>query len=310
MIDGKVMRIVALAALAMAVAGVVAVAVRDAEPFYPGRTSGAQVKARYEIRADGGLDVTETIEYEYDDSGRALDRVVQLRRPVDGRLDLSVDNRGKDRVWKVTHLSATDTTGAPVAMQTRELDPILPPLTATGIDGWDSRLSDLRIQLGEDNKPAGHRATYVLRYRVHGALDKTATGYELNWPDERRLVENPSATEPRAPLDEVRVTAPASIAKASCIAYRSAWGSDAPTPCTSAGPAVFTPGRERAAMTVKVAVKADGITDGGALTDGSPLTRGRRILLIAGAAVLVLVLVGFVAHCLIRGFPLHQRRHA
>lgn len=304
------MRIVALAALAIAVAGVVAMAVRDAEPFYPGRTSGAQVKAQYEIRADGGLDVTETIEYVYDASGRALDRVVQLRRPADGRLDLSVSTRGKDRVWKVTNLSATDSSGAPVALRTRELDPILPPVTATGIDGWDSRLSDLRIQLGEDDEPEGHRVTYVLRYRVHGALDKTATGYELNWPDERRLAENPSATEPRAALDEVRIVAPSTIVTASCIAYRSAWGSDAPTPCTSAGPAVFTPGRERAAMTVKVAVQADGITDGGALTDGSPLTRGRRILLIAGAAILFLVLVGFVAHCLIRGFPLHLRRRA
>ena len=304
MIDGKVMRIVALAALAMAVAGVVAAAVRDAEPFYPGRTSGAQVKAQYEIRADGGLDVTETIEYEYNRSGLPLDRVVQLRRPADGRLDLSVSNRGKDRVWRVTDVSATDRSGAPVALRTRELDPILPPLTATGIDGWDSRLSDLRIQLGEDNKPEGHRATYILRYRVHGALDQTATGYELHWPDEPRLVENPSATEPRAPLDEVRVVVLAGIAKASCTAYRSAWESDAPTPCTSAGPAVFTPGRERAAMTVKVAVEADGISDGGALTDRSPLSRGERILLIAGAAILFLVLVGFVAHCLIRGFPL------
>ncbi|MET9275906.1 DUF2207 domain-containing protein [Kribbella sp. NPDC003557] len=310
MIDGKVMRIVALAALGLAVAGVVGAAVRDREPFYPGRTSGAQVKAQYEVRADGGLDVTETIEYEYNQSGQPLDRVVQLRRPDDGRLDLSVANRGTDRVWKVTHLSATDRAGAPVAMRTKELDPILPPMTATGIDGWDSRLSDLVIQLGDDDKPAGHRATYILRYRVHGALDKTAAGFELNWPDERRLVENPSATEPRAPLDEVRIAAPAGITKASCTAYRSAWGSDAPTPCTSAGPAVFTPGREPAAMTVKVAVNPDGITDGGALTDGSPLSRGQRILLIVGAAILFLVLVGFVAHCLIRGFPLHLRRRA
>ncbi|MEV6270818.1 hypothetical protein AB0L64_26895 [Kribbella sp. NPDC051936] len=44
--------------------------------------------------------------------------------------------------------------------------------------------------------------------------------------------------------------------------------------------------------------------------DGSPSTRGRRILLIAGAAVLFLVLVGFDARCLIRGFPLYLRRHA
>ncbi|MGW5191363.1 hypothetical protein ACWEOO_19090 [Kribbella sp. NPDC004138] len=50
-------------------------------------------------------------------------------------------------MWKVSHLSATDTTGAPVAMRTRELDPILPPLTETGIDGWDSRLSGFPLHL-------------------------------------------------------------------------------------------------------------------------------------------------------------------
>ncbi|WP_410788361.1 DUF2207 domain-containing protein [Kribbella sp. C-35] len=306
MVDGRVIRVVALAAIGLAVAGIVVPAVREGERFYPGRLSGAHIKAQYEIRTDGDLDVTETIDYEYNASGMPLDRAVQLRRPVEETLDQQVSLRSQDRVWTVTHLSATDRSGAPVPVRTKELDPVLPPLTGTGIDGWDSRLSDLRIQIGERNKEAGDKASYILRYRVHGALDWAADGYELNWPDPVRMTGNSWGGEPMPPVDEVRVVAPATITRASCSAYPT----DRPTPCVSTQPAVFTPGRTRAAMIVKVAVPATGIASGGGEYDGSPVPRDLRILLIGVGAILFLALVGFVAHCLIRGFPLRLRKRA
>ncbi|TCC26524.1 DUF2207 domain-containing protein [Kribbella speibonae] len=306
-VDGRVVRVVALVALGLAVAGVLVPVLREGERFYPGRTDDAQVKAQYEIRADGAVDVTETIDYEYNRSGLPLDRIVHLRRPAEGPIDQQISERGKDRVWKVTDVTATDPTGAPVPVRTKVLDPALPPMTATGIDGWDSRLSDLLIQLGEDNQPAGHRASYVLRYRVHGALDKTADGYELNWPDPVRAAENSWVDYPQVPLHEVRVLASTKVTTASCTAYTE----DKQTPCATKGePTIFTPGRVPAGMTVKVAVPAAGITDGGAEYDGSPLSLKLKILLVAAGVVLFLALVGVVASCLIRGFPLHLRRRA
>lgn len=308
MVDGRVVRVVALAALGLVVAGVSVPLLRSGgEPFYPGRTDNAQVKAQYEIRADGAVDVTETIEYEYGKAGMPLDRIVNLRRPAEGRIDQQVTQRGKDRVWKVTGVTATDPSGAPVPVRTKVLDPALPPMTGTGNDGWDSRLADLLIQIGEYNKPEGHRASYVLRYRVHGALDKTADGYELNWPDPVRVAENSWVDSPRAPLEEIRVLAPTAVTTASCTAYNE----DIQTPCATKGePTTFTPGRVPAVMTVKVAVPATGITGGGAEYARSPLSLKLKILLGAAAAVLFLILVGVVAHCLIRGFPLILRRRA
>lgn len=198
MTDGAVNRIVALVFLGIVVAPVLVIVVEQTPRFYPGSVAVTRVTAQYDIRPDGGLDVTETIDYDYGESGRPLDRVVQLRRPDDAGLDASVDDRGTDRVWEVSDIAATDPDGNPVPRRTKELDPNLPPLTSTGIDGWDTRLSDLRIQLGErlPYLPGARReTTFILKYRVHGALDEVPGGYELKWPTLRWM---PAVTPPSA----------------------------------------------------------------------------------------------------------------
>jgi hypothetical protein len=292
-------RIVALTVLGMVVAAV-AVLVIGARPFYPGHTAVTGLTAQYDVRPDGGLDVTETITYEYGASGLPLDRVVQLRRPATGPIDTQVADRGTDRVWEISHITATDADGASVPVRSEELNPNLPPLTATGFDGWDSRLSDLRIQIGRDLPYAEgvkREAKFVLRYRVHGALEEVPGGYELNWPDPVRLSGGSFSTGLLVPVDEVRVSAPADLGTTACLAYGPVGSRAAPVPCSSATvtgrTAAFA--HEGATMTVRVRIPGDSISGGGAEYDGSPWPRWARMLGYAGVAVGLLVVVGLIA---------------
>jgi hypothetical protein len=305
MTDGAVNRIVALTFLGIVVAAVAVVVLGQTPRFYPGSTSVTRLTAQYDVRPDGDLDVTETIVYAYGAGGHPLDRVVQVRRPDGGKLETQASDRGTDRVWEVSDITATDQDGTPVPVRTKELDPNLPPLTGTGIDGWDTRLSDLRIQIGKDLpyvEDTKREATFVLRYRVHGALDQVPGGYELNWPDQRRLADR---YDLRIPVDEIRVIAPGDVGTAACTAHRAGLpGEYVATPCSTATTtgrtAYFAHGPDRAAMAVKVRIPGDVIAKGGAEYDASPGPRWVRVVLYAGGAVLLLVLVGLVARRVIR----------
>jgi Predicted membrane protein (DUF2207) len=299
-------RIVALAVFGIVVATIGVLAVREADPFYPGTTTVDRLTAHYEIRPDGSLDITETIDFEYLDGGMPFDRVVELRRPADGeRLETAVEDRGRDRVWTVSDITATDSAGVPVPVRTKAMDPLLPPLTGTGIDGWDSRLSDLRIQLGHSlpyEKDSKRRATYILRYRVHGAIEPVPGGYELTWPDPHRVIGGSWSSDLQVQMDEVRVSSPGGATPVSCSAYLLERRTAAPcaTATASQGNATFANGAERAAMTVTVRVPGDGISGGGAEYDDSPAPRSVQILRYSIGAVLLVVLIGVVAHRVLR----------
>ncbi|WP_433167415.1 DUF2207 domain-containing protein [Kribbella sp. CA-247076] len=301
MVDGRVMRIVALTFLVLCVAWTGLVVRATWQGYEPERFVVAPATVQYDVQPDGVLDVTETIHWgDVDGPG---DRVVQVRRPEDARLDTSVENRGKDRVWKVTDISVTDTAGKSVDFSTDELDPLLPPLfRATSVDGFDTRLSDLRIQISPEGT-ALHGATYILKYSVHGALDRTEDGYELHWPDPRRLNDEWSddiSRHLRATGTEIRVSTPTDPTGVACHAHRR---DAAPVPCST----VTATGRTAAfahegggALIITVRMPADSITKGGPRYDASPRPHWMRIAAYATGTVLLLTLVGLVTHRVLR----------
>ncbi len=288
------------------VLGGLAIAVHEAQPYYPGGAGIVRLSADYDLKADGTLEVTETIDYNYGHLGYPLARVIQVRRPATDDLGTSVKTPGTDRIWKVFDVTATDSAGAKVAVDLREMDPLLPPLTATGIDGWNSRLSDLHIKVGDPlpyvtvhagDKPVTRLARFTVRYKVRGALERTSGGYELNWPDRRRLASGEQLDYIGVPVVDTRLTTPSDPISPSCAGYRDAVGDWAVTPCSTskktARETVFTNGQQEATMTVAAAVPGDAFAERAALYDDSPapVSAWTRWLLVGAMVVAFLAVI-------------------
>ncbi|GAB3953819.1 hypothetical protein GCM10029976_094750 [Kribbella albertanoniae] len=284
--------------------GGLAIAVHEAQPYYPGGADIVRLSADYNLKADGTLEVTETIDYNYGHLGYPLARVIQVRRPATDDLGASVKTPGTDRIWKVFDVTATDSSGAKVAVDLREMDPLLPPLTPTGIDGWNSRLSDLHIKVGDSlpyvtvhagDKPVTRMARFVVRYKVRGALERASGGYELNWPDRRRLASGEQLDYIGVPVVDTRLATPSDPISPSCAGYRDAPGDWAVTPCAAttktARETIFTNAQQGSSMTVVAGLPGDGFADGAALYDDSPAPVSAWIRRILVGALLVAALV-------------------
>lgn len=296
-----------LAVVGLVLAGVAVAVTRDQPYYYPGGSDVVRLSADYALKADGTLEVTETIDYNYGHLGDPLARVIQVRRPATDELYRSVDTRGTDRVWKVFDVTATDAKGAMVPVDVREMDPWLPPLTDTGIDGWNSRLADLHIKVGEqlpyvktaptDTEPVVRMATFVVRYKVRGALERTSSGYELNWPDRRRSEDGERMAYLDTPTTTIRLKTPNAPINPSCAGHRNGNdGKRTTSACTTAPSTshetVFTTTQPKATMTVTAGLPGDGFAAGAAMYDDSPTPASTwlRRLLIAAALVATLTI--------------------
>ncbi|MBB5835620.1 DUF2207 domain-containing protein [Kribbella italica] len=273
--------------------------------YSPGGSGIVRLTADYKVRADGVLEVVETIDYAYERNGHRLDRALQVRRPADtGNLLTGSAQRGRDRVWKITGITATDATGAAVAVDVSERDPLLPPYTGGSVDGWDSRLADLRVKIGPDlpsvdaspgvaERPRS--TTFVLRYQVRGALERVGHDYELNWPDRHRVASGDESDELDAPTPEIRLEVPGELVTAGCAGYYAVaenFRRTRPTsPCSTTQDAPrqarFSSQRKNSTVTVTARIPRSSVEDGGALYDDPPVPRSAWITrALAGAAVL------------------------
>lgn len=257
-----------------------------------------RLSVHVDVEADGVLQVTETIDYDYSSSGFPLVRVVRLRQPSTGHPDVPASRRGIDRVWEVFDVSASSLTGANADLELNEWDPWLPPVVWSGTDGWDSRRLELHIKVGKPlpyislpakaDKFPSRPETFLLRYRVRGAMDRVSDGYELNWPVNLRGNESEVTGEIKA-----RLTAPGQLISASCAAdhYDDAW---LPGPCKTsktAREARFATApveKGHAVMEIAARLPSTGLAGGGAMFDESPTPRAVRIRqYLVGAAILV-----------------------
>ena len=230
--------------------------------------SGGEVIHSYvvEIRIldDGDLAVTETIDYDFGSELRhGIFRTIPSRFPYD---DVN------DRVYPIEDVSVESPT-APADVEVSE-------------EGGTTT-----IRVGDPDVEISGLHTYVLTYRVEGALN--------GFPDHDELYWNAIGDEWQAPIERAAVTviAPASIERVAC--FQGYEGST--EPCARAtndgSRATFRPGRELAAfegLTVVVAIPK------GAVPEPAPIleerwSAGRAFSINAGTvagAVAVLGLFG------------------
>lgn len=159
----------------------------------------------YRVDRDGVLQVTETIVYRFGaTSGRhGIYRDLIVREP---------SGSDQDRRYDVTDVTVTSPTGADTTVERQDL--VL----------GSQRTKALRLRIGVPDKTVtGDTATYVLSYRVHGAIRSFADHAELYW--------NATGRGWIAPLQQTTVTVevPGGVTRAACYAGTAG----ARTPCTT-----------------------------------------------------------------------------
>ncbi len=236
------------------------------------------LSAVYQVTADGMLHVTETIHYDWGDSRPSwLNRTIRIRKPASGHEYRTADDpdRGKDRTWEVSAISASSPTGANADVSVTELD----PLEGGGDDGYDSRLVDLVIEVGRSSTKVPDRTeTYVLRYQVRGALDRVPDGYELGWQVD-------GAGSLGAGRIQARVAVPGTVTFVDCDGYGRECRSSIGPP--GARFAVTGSPPETAELDLTVRFPASGIAETGPILVDPPERSSH--LTLAGMSVAVLV---------------------
>lgn len=164
-------------------------------------TAGDRVdsfQAVHRVSADGVLHVTETIVYRFgSQSGRhGIFRDLLVREPY-------VDDLRKDQLYGVTGVQVSSPSGANAEVSEEPLD----------LDQGLGRQAGLRIRIGSaDETVTGATATYVIKYRVTGALRHFKDHSEVYW----------DATGSRwsGPMGKVGVTVvvPGGVTKVDCFA--------------------------------------------------------------------------------------------
>jgi uncharacterized protein (TIGR04222 family) len=217
------------------------------------------------ILPDGDLGITETIDYDFgSELHHGIFRTIPTRFPYDD---------AHERVFPLEDVTVESAT-APADVEVSE----------------DGGVTTIRV--GDPDREITGLQTYVLRYRVEGALNA--------FPDHDELYWNAIGDEWEAPIERARVvvTAPAAIQRVAC--FQGYQGSTEPCArATSDGSAAsFGPGRQLApfeGMTVVVAIPK------GAVPEPKPIleerwSAGRAFSLNAGpmtaAAALLAVLGG------------------
>ncbi len=229
----------------------------------------------YKVDRDGVVQVTETIVYRFGEtSGRhGIYRDLVVREPSDDH---------QDRRYDVTDVLVTSPTGADTSVEQEDLQLGSP------------RKQGLRLRIGDPEKTVtGETATYVLSYRLHGAIRSFTDHEELYW--------NATGRGWTAPLQQTTVTVevPDGVTRTACYAGTTG----AQTPCTTAkitdGRATYTQGKLSPGeqLTVVAAtelgqVRADTAILEDAAGPTSPgllkLLGGLLALIVAAAAALVL----------------------
>jgi uncharacterized membrane protein len=169
----------------------------------PGAGAQAEASERIErysvemaVQEDGTLAVTETIDYQF---GAEPHHGIYRDIPVRERYD---DER--DRRYPIDGVAVSSPTGAPA--QTRVSD-----------EG-----GTLRIRIGSPDETVTGAHTYVISYRVHGALNAFDDRDELYWDAVGTYWDVPVRSA------HVVVTAPAAVTRVACF---SGWeGTDEPCP--------------------------------------------------------------------------------
>ncbi|WP_017586751.1 DUF2207 domain-containing protein [Nocardiopsis ganjiahuensis] len=124
-------------------------------PPGPGdRITGYDTLAR--VRADGSVDVTETITYDFG------------RRPGAGLLrEIPLSERSgflRHRTWEIADVGVSSPSGAPADIEKQ--------------DEWRRLLT---LEIGDTRAPVTGEQTYELSYTVHGALTDEGHGPQLHW---------------------------------------------------------------------------------------------------------------------------------
>jgi hypothetical protein len=188
-------RIAGLAGLAVALTVLTGIGTASAaQAWEPDRAE--RVTLAYEIRADGVVAATETLEILHRDGPSTL-RQFRLRGA--DRTDTS-----KDRVLQISNLSLSSPTGADPHFHRHEFD----PADAGDDASYDSRDLLLDIRIGGYDEP-DERETYVLKYEVRGALESTPTGLRFTLPGPTQELTADAVT--------ATVTAPGGLRSAACV---------------------------------------------------------------------------------------------
>jgi uncharacterized membrane protein YgcG len=141
---------------------------------------------RADVRADGVVAVTETIEYDFGGAQRhGIERELVLREPADDE---------RDRVYELGQVAVTSPTGAPSEVQL--------------VDGD----AGTTIRIGDPDRTVTGRQTYELAYTLTGLMNAFDDHDELFW--------EATGTGWRVPLSDVTVTVttPGDLRRTACYA--------------------------------------------------------------------------------------------
>lgn len=162
----------------------------------------SQYDVTIEINADGSLDVAEQINYTFTDDSHGIYRIIPNRYPVTETFtpesSQTTIDESYDRVVAVDDIKVTSPSGAPTDLEVSQEGNVL------------------SIRVGDPDVTIEGAETYVLTYRVEGALNAFEEYDELYW--------DAIGTEWSVPIRQatVRVDAPA-ITKAVC--FKGSYGS-------------------------------------------------------------------------------------
>jgi hypothetical protein len=168
----------------------------------------------FALRMDGSMHVTETIRYDFGNaSGRhGIERFIPVKFSYDSE---------RNRVYPLTHPSASSPTGAPSGLE----------ITEAGVT---------TLWIGDEGTTVSGVQTYVLQYDLAGVVNTVGGGQELYW--------NALGVDTAVPVEKasVTVTGPgAAVQRAACFQGRE--GSDEPCAWSvSGGTATYTATRKLA----------------------------------------------------------------
>ncbi|MCC7362917.1 MAG: DUF2207 domain-containing protein [Dehalococcoidia bacterium] len=131
-------------------------------------------EAHYQVNADGTVDVTETITWDFESAPdrHGIFRDLALTGLCGAPGARLVDcESGYNRRWDYDTISVTGPAGEELPFETDEV--------ASNSPLPNQEL--LRIRIGDPDATVTGVQTYVLRYRIHGALDATPGADELYW---------------------------------------------------------------------------------------------------------------------------------
>lgn len=124
---------------------------------FPGaRDRITEYDTRAVVHADGTVDVTETITYDF---GRDPSPGLLREIPLSQRVGLM-----RHRVWEISDVEVTSPSGAPA-----------------GIEKQDEWRRVLTLEIGDTGAPVTGAQTYEISYTVHGALNDEGDGPQLHW---------------------------------------------------------------------------------------------------------------------------------